>query len=89
LARGRLAREKPLGDRGVGESLQLLGIPRMIEHMSARAKHLVERMEVQRIGVGQRAVDVEQQRPACSRHERPPKTAFIARRGSIRNALFG
>lgn len=65
--------QKALADRRIGEALQLPRKARVIEHMAQRPKHLVERLEVQRVGVGQRAVDVEQQRPA--RHL-PPRLPF-------------
>jgi hypothetical protein len=34
----------------------------VIERVAVRPKNLVERFQVQRIGIGQRAVNVEQQR---------------------------
>ena len=45
-----------------GKTLKLFREARVIEHVPTRAEYLVERFQMQRIGIGQRAVNVEQQR---------------------------
>ena len=62
LARRRFLGEKPRADRGVGEALKLFAEARVIEDVTAGAEDLIERFQMKRIGVGQRAVNVEQQR---------------------------
>jgi len=58
----RLLRQKARADRGVGETLKLFGEAGVIEDVAAGAQDLIERFQMQRIGIGQRAVNVEQQR---------------------------
>jgi hypothetical protein len=64
----RFVPQKTLADRGGGEALKLPCETPVIEHMAARAEHLIERSQMKRIGVGQRAVNVEQQPCRPRRH---------------------
>src|SRR5882724_7022834 len=63
----RFIRQKPLADRSVGETLKLSCETCVVEDKTTRAEDLIERFQMKRIGVGQRAVNVEQQRLPSSR----------------------
>ena len=69
LALRRLPRQKPFADRSIGKTEKFLRGALAIEHVAARAKDLIERFQMERICVRQRAVNVEQQRLPKSRHD--------------------
>ena len=54
--------KEALADRRIRKALKLLGEACVIERVAVRSKNLVERFQMQRVGIGQRAVNVEQQR---------------------------
>ena len=54
--------QKPLADGSVGKALKFAREAAVIEDMTTRTKNQIECLQMQRVGVGQRAVDVEQQR---------------------------
>ena len=58
----RLVRQKLGADRRIRAPQQLPRGPRPVEDVAISPKDGIEGLDVQRIGVGQRAVDIEQQR---------------------------
>jgi hypothetical protein len=56
---GRQMRHETAGDRLIGQPLQLQRKPRLVEMVPVRPKRAVEGFEMQRIGIGQCAIDIE------------------------------